>query len=71
MRTVPRTTCQGLLLEESHAIERCENRPAEGWYVAQLDRCEANADGGRRIDRMTKSPLTTPSKQQQRSQCRR
>lgn len=39
-RTMPRETFQRLLLEEMHAIERWENRPAVGWDVSRLDRRE-------------------------------
>lgn len=35
-RTMPRDTYRRLLLEEMHAVERRENRPAEGWVVPLL-----------------------------------
>lgn len=39
-RVMPRETFQRLLLEEMHATERWENRPADGWDVGRLDRRE-------------------------------
>lgn len=36
-RPMPRETYQRLLLEEMHATERWENRPADGWDVSRLD----------------------------------
>ena len=36
-RTMPRETYQRLLLEEMHAVERWENRPAVGWDASRLD----------------------------------
>ena len=62
-RTMPRATYQRLLLEEMHAIERWENRAAEGWDVARLDRremvltLEESIRRGRLDDPGTREPL--------------
>jgi ATP-dependent DNA helicase RecG len=62
-RTMPRETYQRLLLEEMHATERWENRPAEGWDVSRLDRrelvltLEESVRRGRIDDPGTREPL--------------
>ena len=62
-RTMPRETYQRLLLEEMHAIERWENRPAAGWDVSRLDRremvltLEESIRRGRVDDPGTREPL--------------
>jgi ATP-dependent DNA helicase RecG len=62
-RTMPRETYQRLLLEEMHAIERWENRPAAGWDVSRLDRremvltLEVSIRRGRVDDPGTREPL--------------
>lgn len=62
-RTMPRGTYQRLLLEEMHAIERWENRPAEGWDASRLDRremvltLEESIRRGRMDDPGTREPL--------------
>lgn len=62
-RTMPRETFQRLLLEEMHATERWENRPAEGWDVSRLDRrelvltLEESIRRGRVDDPGTREPL--------------
>ena len=60
---MPRETYQRLLLEELHATERWENRPAEGWDVARLDvremvlTLEESIRRGRMEDPGTREPL--------------
>jgi ATP-dependent DNA helicase RecG len=62
-RTMPHATYQRLLLEEMHATERWENRPAEGWDIARLDRremvltLEESIRRGRIDDPGTREPL--------------
>ena len=62
-RTMPRETYQRLLLEEMHATERWENRPAAGWDVSRLDRremvltLEESIRRGRVDDPGTREPL--------------
>lgn len=62
-RTMPRETFQRLLLEEMHATERWENRPAAGWDVSRLDRrelvltLEESIRRGRVDDPGTREPL--------------
>jgi ATP-dependent DNA helicase RecG len=62
-RTMPRATYQSLLLEEMHATERWENRPADGWDVSRLDRremvltLEESIRRGRMDDPGTREPL--------------
>ncbi len=62
-RTMPRETFQRLLLEEMHATERWENRPAAGWDVGRLDRrelvltLEESIRRGRVDDPGTREPL--------------
>lgn len=62
-RTMPRDTYQRLLLEEMHAIERWENRPAEGWDASRLDHremvltLEESIRRGRMDDPGTRDPL--------------
>jgi len=62
-RTMPRETYQRLLLEEMHATERWENRPAAGWDVNRLDRremvltLEESIRRGRIDDPGTREPL--------------
>lgn len=62
-RTMPRETYQRLLLEEMHAIERWENRPAAGWDASRLDRremvltLEESIRRGRIDDPGTREPL--------------
>lgn len=62
-RTMPRDTYQRLLLEEMHAIERWENRPAAGWDASQLDlremvlTLEESIRRGRIEDPGTREPL--------------
>lgn len=62
-RTMPRDTYQRLLLEEMHATERWENRPAEGWDASQLDQremvltLEESIRRGRADDPGTREPL--------------
>ena len=62
-RVMPRETFQRLLLEEMHATERWENRPAEGWDVGRLDRremvltLEESIRRGRVDDPGTREPL--------------
>ena len=62
-RAMPRETYQRLLLEELHATERWENRPAEGWDVARLDvremvlTLEESIRRGRMEDPGTREPL--------------
>ena len=60
---MPRATWQRLLLEEMHAIERWENRPAEGWDIGRLDHremvltMEEAIRHGRSADPGTREPL--------------
>ncbi len=62
-RTMPRDTYQRLLLEEMHATERWENRPAEGWDASRLDHremvltLEESIRRGRMDDPGTREPL--------------
>ena len=62
-RIMPRATFQRLLLEEMHATERWENRPADGWDVGRLDRrelvltLEESIRRGRADDPGTREPL--------------
>lgn len=62
-RTMPRDTYQRLLLEEMHATERWENRPAEGWDASRLDRremvltLEESIRRGRMDDPGTREPI--------------
>ena len=62
-RTMPRETYQRLLLEEMHATERWENRPAADWDVSRLDRremvltLEESIRRGRVDDPGTREPL--------------
>jgi len=62
-RIMPRATYQRLLLEEMHATERWENRPAYGWDVSRLDRremvltLEESIRRGRIDDPGTREPL--------------
>ena len=62
-RTMPRDTYQRLLLEEMHAIERWENRSAEGWDASRLDHremvltLEESIRRGRMDDPATREPL--------------
>jgi ATP-dependent DNA helicase RecG len=62
-RSMPRATFQRLLLEEMHATERWENRPAAGWDVSRLDRrelvltLEESIRRGRVDDPGTREPL--------------
>ena len=62
-RTMPRETYQRLLLEEMHAIERWENRPAAGWDASRLDHremvltLEESIRRGRIDDPGTREPL--------------
>ena len=62
-RAMPRGTYQRLLLEELHAVERWENRPAAGWDVGRLDRremaltLEESIRRGRIDDPGTREPL--------------
>ncbi len=62
-RTMPRETYQRLLLEEMHATERWENRPAVGWSVSDLDHeeirrtLEAGIQAGRIEEPTTRDPL--------------
>jgi ATP-dependent DNA helicase RecG len=62
-RMMPRETYQRLLLEEMHATERWENRPAAGWDVSRLDRremvltLEESIRRGRVDDPGTREPL--------------
>lgn len=62
-RAMPRETYQRLLLEEMHATERWENRPAAGWDVSRLDRremvltLEESIRRGRVDDPGTREPL--------------
>lgn len=62
-RTMPRETYQRLLLEEMHAVERWENRPAVGWDASRLDAremvltLEESIRRGRIDDPGTREPL--------------
>jgi ATP-dependent DNA helicase RecG len=62
-RTMPRETYQQLLLEEMHATERWENRPAVGWDTSRLDHremvltLEESIRRGRIDDPGTREPL--------------
>lgn len=62
-RTMPRETYRRLLLEEMHAIERWENRPAVGWDASRLDThemvltLEESIRRGRIDDPGTREPL--------------
>jgi ATP-dependent DNA helicase RecG len=62
-RTMPRDTYQRLLLEEMHAVERRENRPASGWDISRLDTreivvtLEESIRSGRMDDPGTREPL--------------
>jgi ATP-dependent DNA helicase RecG len=62
-RTMPRETYQRLLLEEMHAVERWENRPAAGWDISRLDHremvltLEESIRRGRIDDPGTREPL--------------
>jgi hypothetical protein len=62
-RILPRETFQRLLLEEMHATERWENRPAVGWSVSDLDHeeirrtLEAGIQAGRIEEPTTRDPL--------------
>jgi ATP-dependent DNA helicase RecG len=60
---MPRDTYQRLLLEEMHAVERWENRPAEGWDISRLSTreirvtLEESIRRGRMDDPGTREPL--------------
>ena len=62
-RIMPRETYQRLLLEEMHATERWENRPADGWDASRLDSreivltLEESIRRGRIDDPGTRAPM--------------